>query len=102
MRAIPPIMKDIMMNKPYDKSPSVLEIYADYSTRFPNRLVILGKLSESNLNDIKQVCESQFDYCYMIPHPFVNKWFIFLESEEDATLAKMVIGGEYQLKEFDK
>tara|TARA_R110000850_G_scaffold277105_1_gene422782 strand:- start:5022 stop:5309 length:288 start_codon:yes stop_codon:yes gene_type:complete len=95
-------MKDIMMNTPYDKSPSKLEIYADYSTRFPDRLAILGKLSESNLDNIKQVCESQFDYCYIIQHPFVNRYDIFFESEEDATLAKIVVGGDYQLKEFDK
>jgi hypothetical protein len=93
-------MKDIMFKSNYE--PGALEIYAAHSTTYPDRLVLLGKLSKSDLDNIRQTCETQFNYCHLVAHPFANTHVVFFESEEDATFAKMGIGGDYQFKEFDK
>mgnify|MGYP000865024378 FL=1 len=78
---------------------SALEIYIGLSSKYPDRLKF-GALNKDNAQEIRAICESQFGYYHMAAHPFTPVNTVFFESEEDATLAKLALGGDYQFKEF--
>lgn len=75
--------------------------FVKLSARFPARLKFNTKHNDKMLN-VVEACDSQLGYEHQAWNPINESRYFFFESEEDATIIKMVIGGEYIHKVFDK
>jgi hypothetical protein len=73
--------------------------YAQLSTDYPYR-IITSVIDKNLLEDIKQQISAQLGYYHIGRCPFhvINMFTYFFESEDDATLMQLVIGGAYSME----
>lgn len=76
-----------------------LEEYVQLSAQYPER-VIAGALNRSDHAKITKSLEEQMGYVHAAMNPSVFKTVFFFHNQQDATLGQLIIGGEYQRKEF--
>jgi hypothetical protein len=79
---------------------SVLEEYVVLSNQYPHRLQF-HVVENIDIPHIMKICFSQLGYVYTAKHPFLAARQFFFESQEDATMMKMAIGGTYNFQEIE-
>jgi metal-responsive CopG/Arc/MetJ family transcriptional regulator len=79
---------------------SKLEEYVAFSATYPDRLELIATVTKTQLDEYREMSETQFGYYRFAQNPNTLKHYMFFENEEHATMARMIIEGEYQQRVF--